>query len=299
VGSRVTVGTVTRRSRLLLTCLAVVLVSGCGSTAGSGDDYVRPSAPPAAAEAGPPGPDNTGVPAGTALRPSGSVTVTEDGAVVDGLDVDGCIVVRADDVTIRNSRIRCSNPKTANAVQVGDDATGLVIEDTEIDGMGTADIGVGSNDYTLRRVQITGTNDGARLGDDVVVEGSWIHDMTRQAALHPDCLQATQGRNITIRGNTLDVYARGSGDLNNAAVMLGSETGKRRLEHVLVEGNWLNGGNYTVNVRQDATLDDVVFRNNVYGPDSRYGPAQAPAGVVFEGESMSVPGGTWAVNEVG
>jgi hypothetical protein len=275
------------------------MVGGCGTAEGD-DGYVRPVGEPAAATVdGPPGADDTGVPAGTVLRPSGSIEVTEDGAVVDGLDIAGCVVVRADDVTIRNSRIRCSDPSTANVVQVGDGATGLVVEDTEIDGMGTADIGIGWSDYTLRRVEITGTNDGARLGDDVLVERSWIHDMVRQGELHPDCLQATQGTNITVRGNSLDVYARGTGDLNNAAIMLGSETGKRRLEDVLVEGNWLNGGNYTVNVRQDATLDGVVFRDNVYGPDSRYGQAQAPADVVFERETSSVPTQEWAVNEVG
>ncbi|WP_369140394.1 hypothetical protein [Modestobacter versicolor] len=289
----------TRRHRVLLTLLTVVLVAGCG--AGDDDDYVRPAGAAAVTDGPPtpPGPDDTGVPAGTVLEPSGDLEVTEEGAVVDGLDVDGCVVVRADDVTIQNTRIRCGDPDTANVVQVADGVTGLLVQDTEIDGMGTADIGVGWSDYTLRRVEIHRTNDGARLGDDVLIERSWIHDMTRQGELHPDCVQATQGVGITLRGNNLDVPARDIGDLNNAAIMLGSETGKRRLEQVLVEGNWLNGGNYTVNVRQDTDLDDVVFRGNVYGPDSRYGPAQAPAGVVFENEGMAEPGDRWALNEVG
>ncbi|WP_166503367.1 hypothetical protein [Modestobacter italicus] len=289
----------TRRHRALVALLAVVLVGGCGTE--GGDDYVRPATTASAGDgpASPPGPDDTGVPPGTVLEPSGDLDVTEDGAVVDGLDITGCVVVRADDVTIQNTRIRCADPDTANVVQVADGATGLLVQDTEIDGMGTADIGVGWSDYTLRRVEVHRTNDGARLGDDVLIERSWFHDMIRQGELHPDCVQATQGTGITLRGNTFDVPADGSGDLNNAAIMLGSETGKRRLEQVLVVGNWLNGGNYTVNVRQDTHFDDVVFRGNVYGPDSRYGPAQAPAGVVFDGETMSETDQVWAVNEVG
>jgi len=289
-----------RAVALLAAPTTVLLLAGCAT--GTDTDYVRPTASAAVGQPDdtqPPGPDDTGVPAGVTLRPSGDLVLTEAGEVVDGLDVDGCVQVLASDVTIQNTRIRCGDPETANVVQVGDGVTGLLVRDTEIDGLGTADIGVGWNDYTLLRVEVHGTNDGVRLGDDVTVERSWIHDMTRQGDLHPDCVQATQGSDIVVRGNTLDVYARDTGDLNNAAVMLGSETGSRRLERVLVEGNWFNGGNYTVNVRQDATLDDVVFRDNVYGPDSRYGPAQAPAGVLFEGESMAGSGEDWTLNEVG
>ena len=300
---RATVVGVRRLPRALpvvLVLLGGVALGGCGADDEAPGDYVRPTAAPSTPEdTTPPGPDNTGVPAGVTLRPSGDLVVTDPGSVVDGLDVIGCVRVLASDVTIQNTRIRCGDPVTANVVQVGDGVTGLLVVDSEIDGLGRADIGVGWNDYTLRRVDIHGTNDGVRLGDDVLVERSWIHDMTRKGDLHPDCVQATQGSDITVRGNTLDVYSRGTGDLNNAAVMLGSETGSRVLERVLVEGNWLNGGNYTVNVRQDADLDGVVFRDNVYGPDSRYGPAQAPAGVEFDGETMADPDEEWSLNEVG
>ncbi|WP_157519306.1 hypothetical protein [Modestobacter sp. Leaf380] len=266
------------------------LLGGCAG--GPTTDVVldaRPSVaaqPTVVADAGPPGPDNTGVPADVDLRPSDDLYITQPGSVIDGLDVDGCVVVRASDVVIRNSRIRCAEPVTANVVQVENGATGLVIEDTEIDGLGEADIAVGWSDYTLRRVDIHSTNDGVRLGDDVLIEDSWIHDMIRQGGLHPDCIQATTGSDITVRNNTLDVYNRERDDLNNAAVQLGSETGPRLLERVLIEDNYLNGGNYTVNVRGDTNFQDVVFRGNRYGTDSRYGPAMAPGGVEFSSERM-------------
>ena len=284
------------RSRALpaVTCLLGVLVLG-GCAGEAPGDYVRPAAAPSATveDTSPPGPDNTGVPAGVTLRPSGDLVVTEAGAVVDGLDVEGCVQVLASDVTIQNTRIRCSDPETANVVQVGDGVTGLLVQDTEIDGLGQADIGVGWNDYTLRRVEVHGTNDGVRLGDDVLVERSWIHDMVRQGELHPDCVQATQGSDITVRGNTLDVHARDAGDLNNAAVMLGSETGSRVLERVLVEGNWLNGGNYTVNVRQDATLTASSSGTTCTGPTAataRRRPRPASASRARRWPTPSRPG---------
>ena len=48
---------------------------------------------------------NVGVPAGRALRPSGSISVTTDGTVIDGLDVAGTIRVNARNVTIKNTRV--------------------------------------------------------------------------------------------------------------------------------------------------------------------------------------------------
>ncbi|SDL83304.1 hypothetical protein, partial [Tessaracoccus oleiagri] len=58
-----------------------------------------------AAPTGFPNATNTGVPAGTVLRRSGSIVVTTPGTVIDGLDVDGSIDVQANNVTIRNSRV--------------------------------------------------------------------------------------------------------------------------------------------------------------------------------------------------
>ena len=49
--------------------------------------------------------NNVGVPSGTTLTPSGSITVTTAGAVVDGKDVTGDITVSANNVTIKNTRV--------------------------------------------------------------------------------------------------------------------------------------------------------------------------------------------------
>jgi Fibronectin type III domain len=48
---------------------------------------------------------NVGVPAGTKLRPSGSITVTTPGTVVSGRSVSGEIDVKANNVTIENTRV--------------------------------------------------------------------------------------------------------------------------------------------------------------------------------------------------
>ena len=48
---------------------------------------------------------NVGVPAGTKLTSSGSITVSTPGTVINALDVSGTITVSADNVTIQNTRV--------------------------------------------------------------------------------------------------------------------------------------------------------------------------------------------------
>ncbi|NAZ86847.1 right-handed parallel beta-helix repeat-containing protein [Kineococcus indalonis] len=221
-----------------------------------------------------PGPQDTGVPLGTRLEPSGSITVTEDGRVLEGLDVDGCVSVKADDVVIRNVRIRCGGKQRAVVVEGSD--RGLVVEDSEIDGLGTTEVAVGWSGYTLRRVDVHSLLDGPRLGSGVTVEDSWVHDMVRAEGFHGDALQSNGGSGIVVRGNTLVPTDTSTGDVLNAAVQLGAENDSGKLSDVLIEGNYLDGGNYAVNVRGDDGISGVVLRENVFGDGSRYGPVIGP-----------------------
>lgn len=226
-----------------------------------------------------PGPSTTGVPAGTVLVPSGPLTIRTPGAVVENLDVAGCVVVAASDVTIRRSRVRCPGGPGSMAVRVADGVKGLVVEDTEIDGLGRTEIGVGWTGYTLRRVNIHHVADGARFGHGVTVEGSWIHDMVQIGTLHADALQTTSASNSVIRGNLLDPRNAATGAQHNAAIMLGSETGTRAVRNVLIEGNVLGGGGYSLNVSGSITAEGVVIRGNVFDPTATHGPVIAPARV--------------------
>lgn len=270
-------------ARLLTGALAAVLLA-LTACSGSGSQDPTSSQDPHAAQrarlaqqarglgipAGYPGPDTTGVPLGVRLTPSGSVSATEDGQVVENLDIDGCLSIKADDVVVRNVRVRCVGQQ--RAVTIEGSRTGIVVEDSEIDGGGKTDIAIGWSGYTLRRVNVHGTHDGPRLGGGVTVEDSWIHDMVRKDDFHSDALQSNGGSGITVRHNTLVPTDTATGDVLNAAVQLGAEADSGVLEDVLVEDNFLDGGNYTVNVRSDEGIAPVVLRGNVFGTSARYGP---------------------------
>ena len=269
------------RALAVLGAGAGVVLAGCSSRVPLPDAAPAAPAPVVSAPSitGPVDPDDTGVPDDIALVPSKGLRITEDGAVLDGLDVDGCVTVLANDVTIRNTRIRCDDAKVKLVVKVGGGKTGLVIEDSEIDGRRKLTVGVGWGRYTLRRVEIHGVVDGAQFGDDTTIEQCWIHDMARIDDLHPDALQTTSGSRVVVRGNVLDPSRTSGQGYNNAGLMMGSELGDQLVDDVLVEHNLFDGGNYSLNIRGDINAEDVTIRNNVFGKGSRYGAVLAPSSV--------------------
>ncbi|HVX32961.1 MAG TPA: hypothetical protein VHA80_07455, partial [Solirubrobacterales bacterium] len=84
-----------------------------------------------------PAPSTTGVPKGVALKPSGSIQVTDAGSVVSGVEVTGTIEILADDVTIEDSRVTqdttCGSTEPCGnyAIGIGPELTGIKIEHVE------------------------------------------------------------------------------------------------------------------------------------------------------------------------
>ncbi len=196
---------------------------------------------------------DTGVPSGVQLRRSGSITVTQDGAVIEGLDVDGTITVKADNVTIRNTRVSAGDPATnTGPITYMGDATRLIftvsgtrntlIDHVELDGRGDSrTMGLVGASVTVRNSDIHGTGDGIKLGAQSVYEHNYIHDLSRNGNQHSDGMQLTGGSNIVIRNNTIDWTAG-----LNSAIMLKADFAPIR--NVQVVDNFLSGGQYTLEV---------------------------------------------------
>ncbi|MDD9205819.1 right-handed parallel beta-helix repeat-containing protein, partial [Georgenia sp. 10Sc9-8] len=161
---------------------------------------------------GKPGPDSTGVPAGTVLEVHhGDLDIREPGTVIDGLDVRGYVRVRAEDVVIRNSVIRGGTAgRQDGLIKVIDGGASLLIEDSEL---AAADPNPGIDglkgwNITARRVNIHSVIDGGHFwGSNVTVENSWIHDLlhyrndpNHSDGSHDDGIQIQQGSNIRITG---------------------------------------------------------------------------------------------------
>jgi len=234
--------------------------SGGGSTAPPGGSAKGCQANPSAC--GLPDATNTGVPAGKSLSViSGDYTVSDNGAVIDGKEIRGCVEVRAANVTIRNSRIVANGCFYA----VRNFSTGLTLSDVDItcgDANGT---GVTATNYTIIRANIHNCENGLNVGGNVTLEDSYIHDLFDGNGAHTDGAQFNQGAsNITFRHNTIISPAPGG----TSAIIMWDESDPQNT-NVLITGNLLAGGTYTLYCpRNNSSNVNIVgnrFGNYQYG----------------------------------
>lgn len=270
---------------------------GSGSAGGSGSSAAGESSG-RSASATPgrikPGPATTGVPSGTTLkRHDGDLVITEDGTVLDGLDIHGFVSIRAKNVTIRNSVVRGSGPGSYSTGLVSClDArcVGAVIEDTTIVPRTPSPwlTGILGHDYTARRVDVHHVVDGFGIFDtndprgpvDVVIESSWCHDLSYFAKdpqqsdgpSHNDCIQIQGGSNIRIVGNRLDSFmATKAGDQNydarnrGAGLMVTPNVGP--VTRVVMTHNWIDGGyaSAAFSPGKHAPMNFGTFAHNRFG----------------------------------
>lgn len=182
--------------------------------------------------------------------------------------------------------------------------------------------GIHGGNFTLRRSEITGVQDGVNyvqngwvVGSTVsncLVEQSWIHGLPYQndwtgpnspsnKQTHNDCFQTNCGKNIVIRYNMLGGWREQSGydpwpggtntgdDAFSSILQLQQETSgggvqnsiEDRIENVDIRGNWIDGGQYGINMYwrsgwsgQDFSSWSVVDNKFIERPAGvRWGPS--------------------------
>ncbi|MFI7028335.1 hypothetical protein ACIBK1_06465 [Microbispora rosea] len=242
----------------------------------------RPSPTPSNATTPPrtgdwPGPGNTGVPAGVALKRSDSLVITKDGTVIDGLDVYGDITVDADNVTIRNTRVRGQRDYWGILQREG--RSGLTVEDVEVFGNGKVRTQFGilnqGKMITIRRVDIHTISNGI-CTEQGVVEDSYLHDPKYYSGDHTDMIMSTsapaKGTQLIIRNNTVINTLDQTG-----AIALFQDFGVIR--DVTVEGNLLAGGGWalyagagTKGTSSNVKVIDNVFSRQIWPKGGHAGP---------------------------
>ena len=225
----------------------------------------QPTTPPPAG--GFPGAGDTGVPSGTTLKESKSITVTKDGTVIDGMEVTGEINVDADNVTIRNTRLAASPGEWGIIQRQGH--TGLTVEDSEIFGNGKSRTQFGiinqGRDLTVRRVDIHTISNGI-LTEQGLIEDSYLHDPKYYSGDHTDMIMCTSGppsgATLVIRNNTVINTLEQTG-----AIALFQDFGVVR--NVTVEGNFLAGGGYSLygGAGAKGTSSNIKVIGNVFSRD--------------------------------
>jgi hypothetical protein len=227
------------------------------------------------------GPTNTSI-----LRASGSITVTQDGAVIENVNVTGTINVQANNVTIRNFRINANG--AGHAINYAGGKRGLVVEDGEVSNFGEAAIGLNYTNYTARRLNVHHSQrDGFKAEGNVLIENNWVHYLGMLKGAHADGVQSSKGSGLTVRGNNFDL-PWDIGVESTSAFMIKSDFGP--IDNVLIENNWLNGGQYTIYVMAGSfggqsypAPTNVRILNNKFGRDFHYGLYYPGAATVRQG----------------
>ncbi|MEZ6019228.1 MAG: hypothetical protein R3F17_03755 [Planctomycetota bacterium] len=188
-----------------------------------------------------PGPTNTGPNNPSNLSNVGGMTITQDGYVLENVRIFGTVVVQANNVTIRNFILDAGfAPYGIKSINGN---TGLVIEDGEIYNVDSAGV------YEqLRRVRLNiheSGGDGIKTVSNALVEACWVHHLGMNPGAHADCNQTRQGGNLIFRGNYFDLPIDiGAPYKQNACWIV--QTGEGPVDNVLIEGNWIEGGNYSL-----------------------------------------------------
>jgi len=202
--------------------------------------------------------------------------------VINALDIDGDVVVRASNVTIRNSRI-------SGRVDNGDQNAykNTVIQRSEVIGPYDAKAdqgiaGVGFTGYTCDGCNVRGWGKGFGMSADVTIKNSWVHDIVvfgdpANGGSHNEAILSLGGTNLTILNNRLD-----AGDAPNASASLALYSQWEAYKNVLVQGNLFDGGGYCLYAGLGGSYgaSNTKFINNTFGTKYSprcgwYGPAVA------------------------
>ena len=126
--------------------------------------------------------------------------------------------------------------------------------------------GILGNNYTIRRVHVTGGVDNVKVeGDNVRVEASLLdgldhfdHDPSQNGgATHNDSIQILEGRNVVVTGTTALAT-------DNFALLGGAEWGDITLT---ATGNYLDGGHCNAKLQvRNGHSQSATITGNAFGP---------------------------------
>jgi hypothetical protein len=255
--------------------------------------------PPPVPAAPKPGVDNTGPSNPSVLQKvSGDITITQDGAVIENVDVDGDINVQASNVTIRN--FRATGIKFYDEDKYGS-FRNLLIEDGEVTDPSDG-TGITGGHMTVRRVEVHHMgSDAFNVHADALIEGCYVHHLGMLKGSHADAVSGSSPDGepvlgVVIRDNNFDIpssvdHGRARArpaykNFRSNGVIFVGQFGTKD-DPMIVEGNWLNGGNYTVNSGIDGAV--IVYRNNRFGRDYNWDLRKTHSGETWEP-------GTWVGN---
>jgi polygalacturonase len=224
------------------------------------------------------------------------MNVDQANTVIDGLDIRGCVTIRAPGVIIRRSRITCPGSGVASRADFYS-GTGVLLEDVEIScGNVLGSSAVADYNFTVRQTNIHSCENGFDIDGRVTIEDSYIHDLLPYNPAtdpHTDGAQITPvGHQIMIRHNTIN-----AGD--GSAAVTSSRVTDGVVRNVLVQDNLMAGGSYTLYCPEGGPgnnyrvinnrFSTVKYRDVPYGAWTECGDEAQVTGNVYHETGRPVP----------
>lgn len=220
-----------------------------------------------------PGPDNTGVPAGTTLTAyTGPCTITADGTILDALIIDCDLSIQAANVVITRSLIHGS-------VATDESSTGFsfALSDSEVNIGERAGTGVGAVNFTATRVHVTGGNRSMHCWHDCTITDSYVHAQFTDPSgtFHESGIR--MGQSLTLRHNSVFCDAPDVPPDGGCSADLTGYGDFGPVQNNLIERNFFGqttggyctyGGSSTGKPFSDDT-HHIVFRANVWQRGTR------------------------------
>jgi hypothetical protein len=254
------------------------VVFGPASGGGSSNDcstYPKlPSVKPTATTAG--------IPAGTSLTTyTGPMTITTDGTVIDGKTLTGSLVINANNVTVKNSKIHATG---YYGITTSDGHTNVSFINNEIYGT-TGDQmyeGIlGDNTFVCGNY-IHGFENGLTISDNMTVQSNFIEKLNSpSSSAHYDGIEVYSGSNIKIWGNNILMTDASGAWLGETGAINITPTWAN-VNNIELRGNWIGGGSFTLNLDEQGgyhLTNLTVTNNRWYGSApsgfAAYGPIRA------------------------
>jgi hypothetical protein len=209
----------------------------------------------------------TGVPAGRVLTVyNGDLVINTANAVIDSMDIRGCVYVMASGVMIKNSKISCAGPYTID--YTGGSGAYLTIQDSTIDCQNhTGATAIGEEEVNSLRNNISGCENGFDTNKNMLIQDNYIHDLATSSESHTDGVQMWDtATGVQIIHNTML-----AGDQGNSSV-ISPRSGQ---VGTVIQDNLFAGGAYTLFCVPGGGAQHIVnnhFSTMFYPKSGAYGP---------------------------
>lgn len=247
------------------------------------------------------GPTNEGI-----LTTSGSITVTTSGQVVENVRVNGRIMVRANNVTIRNCVVRGYTKVSVISLDSG--FNNLTVQNCRVEAVASgtsypsSSVGVvgGATGLKVRNSEILGVTDGIKAGHNSLFEYNYIH-MAKPAGStkHLDGIQGSGKSNWRASYNVFDLGHERGGNYSLFAQGFNG-TSCVKITNVEFSRNYIYGGNYGIAFaggKANVCTNPGSYAENLRGINNVF--IKDPDGVFGSSSTKGFRYGYWSTQSVG